>query len=140
MTDTHTCGDHIRIIRELHAFDMPIQHVKLILLMILWQDIVVQTKRHVLEALKYANWVFDTIIDRSQFWSIQLNSHNQFTTTSRELVSGSRGLQRLVKVFGNKIQSIYFLEYAIQASSLEASWSIRDDSGAVRPTVPTYGG
>ena len=108
--------------------------------MILWQDIAVRTKRHVLEALEYANWVFSSIINQSQFWSIQPNSHNQFTTTSRELVSGSRGLQRHVKVFGNIVQRIYSLEYSVQASSLEAFWSIRDDSGAVRPTVPTYGG
>ena len=32
MTDTHTCGDHIHIIRHLHAFDMPIQYAKLMLL------------------------------------------------------------------------------------------------------------
>ena len=32
MTDTHTCGDHIHIIRYLHAFDMPIQYVKFTLL------------------------------------------------------------------------------------------------------------
>ena len=100
MTDTHACGDHIHIIQELHAFDMPIQHVKLILLNYLWQDIANRTKRHVLEALKYPNWVFKLIIDRSQFWSIQPNSHNQFTTTSREFISGSRGLQRPVEVFG----------------------------------------
>ena len=108
--------------------------------MILWQDIAVRTKRHVLEALKYANWVFNTIIDQSQYWSIQPNSHKQFTTTSRELFSDSRGLQRPVEVFGNKLQSIYYSEYSIQASSLEASWSIRDDSNVVWPTAPTYGG
>ena len=68
MTDTHTCGDHIRIIRELHAFDMPIQHVKLILLMILWQEIAYRTERQVLEAIQYAKWVIKTIINESQRW------------------------------------------------------------------------
>ena len=140
MTDIHTGGDHIHIIRYLYAFDMPIQYVKFTLLKFLWQEIANRTKRHVLETLLYSKGVIRAIFNQMQLWSIQPNSHKQFTTTSRELVSGSRGLQRPVKVFGNKIQSIYSLEYSAQASSLEASWSIRDGDGAVWPTAPTCGG
>ena len=63
MTDTHTCGDHIHIIRELHAIDMPIQHVKLMLLKILRQEIADRTERQVLETMQYAKWVIKTIIN-----------------------------------------------------------------------------
>ena len=59
---------------------------------------------------------------------------------SRELVSGSRGLQRPVKVFGQMVQSIYNSEPSVQANSLEASWSIRNGCGGVAPTEPTDGG
>ena len=59
---------------------------------------------------------------------------------SRELVSGSRGLQRPIKAFGERVQSIYYSEQSVQASSLESSWSIRNGCEGVAPTKPTDGG
>ena len=108
--------------------------------MILRQEIAYRTEHQVLEALQYAKRVINTIINQSQRWSIQPNTHAQFTTTSPELGSGSRGLQRPFKVFGNKLQSIYCSEQSVQASSLEAFWSNRNGCGAVTPTAPTSGG
>ena len=109
MSDTHTCDYYMHIIQHSYALDMHIRHVKLLLLLSYGKIVpIVRVRDRCVTCSKRSQCVTMNIKCKTIKSTMvnQPNSHTQFTTTSRELNSGSQGLQRPIKIFGQNVQSI----------------------------------